>query len=124
MHVYNNGAVAFAKPVPPDMEDGLYEIFDNTGVFFDREGNVLEIVEVYGDLDTELDDVSALAERNGVGIDPEGSFVEYTGDYDGGYLFEDGRFVSHDKWDYILRTTPAEALLAELRRRGVKTGKN
>ena len=72
------------------------------------------------DVVDDLEAINQYLKERRVSIVPEGTQIRYTGDLEGGYVYADGLFDSYVIDDYIIRTTPSEELVAELRRRGLR----
>lgn len=120
MTIWMWGAMHFKTPVPPEFQKWITEKFSDKFIFFD-DGLDLELDYTAGDYGYEINEIAHLLEERGCAIDPENSSFPYTGDYDGGYLYENGNFESFDQEEFILRTLPTETLMDELNRRNLRS---
>ena len=120
MTIWMWGSMKLAKPVPDELRIEIVKKYD--GMFsFSADGEDLDLDYTMGDYGDDISEIARFLEKRGYAVDPEKSSFPYTGDYDGGYLYEDGNFESFDQEEFILRTLPAETLIGELNRRNLRS---
>lgn len=119
MQTYTYGQITFDRPVPDDLRAKAFSLFEGTSAVFSGDGTVFTLSDCPWDCQEELNAVMDLMEENDIRAVPEESSFRYYGDYDGGYLMEDGVFFDFDYEDYLIRTLPTEALERELNRRNL-----
>ena len=116
MTIWMWGSMNFTKPVPEEFRKGIVEKYGDM-FSFSADGETLDLDYVMGDYGDDINEIAHFLEERGYAIDPKRSSFPYTGDYDGGYLYENGNFESFDQEEFILRTLPTETLMDELNRR-------
>lgn len=122
MQIYMWGTMEFDKPVPEDLRETIHGWYKDSiwGSFlFDKDGTKLTLDYSNGDFGEDINHIADFLKEHGISVDPEKSSFPYTGDYDGGYLWEDGKFHDFDQEEFILRTLPTETLMDELNRRNL-----
>ena len=124
MQIYMWGTMEFDKPVPEDLRETILGWYKDSiwGSFlFDKDGTELTLDYSNGDFGEDINHIADFLKEHGISVDPENSSFPYTGDYDGGYLWEDGKFHDFDQEEFILRTLPTETLMDELNRRNLRS---
>ena len=126
MTIYLSGAMTVDRPIPENLQKYVLDklnkykqAYDCVPFYFDIEDDRKLIVDfTSGDYIEELNNVAHYLENNGFQVLCDETEFSYCGDYDGGYLYENGEFQDYDIKDFILRTTPVKVLMDEIRARG------
>lgn len=116
MYLINTGNIHVSKNITEVakilVEEGIYSSLDMVPVY---DKQTIDIEDVYGDIESELDRV--VDRCNALGVELTGN-IDYVGDAEGRYLI--GKKVeSLSKRDLIIRDASVSTLLKELERRGV-----
>ena len=128
MDLYYSGTITFTRPLSEDEKadirglfaDASYQFDMTTDAYISDDGKSLEFnfLETH-DLDGEFDELADMV-KGWPDIEiVEGCGVDYSGDYEGATVFEDGEFSSLNKEESIIRDASDDDLLAELERRGL-----
>lgn len=117
MNIYMTGRLVVDRPIPDEMQDHIFELLKSGAAFISSDGIELTLEDTFGDYGDNLNVVIEYLESGGLHVDPDKTAFQYYGDYDGGYLMENGRLESFGITEYVIRTTTTDALIKELRRR-------
>ena len=124
--LYHNGMIKFDRMLSDDQAGKIRQFFPDWegNVYFstDRNGcvSVIELEDYVtgrSGLDGELNDLADYCKEHGIRIDKE-SLIEYCGDDDGGWCFDDGQPAWLSRDDIGVRTALTATLVSELERRG------
>ena len=130
MDLYYSGTIEFTRPLTEQEKADIREIFEYAGRYlgFDKtneayistDGKSLEFNAFEtNDLYSEFSDLArAVKEWPDIEI-VEGCSVDYTGDYEGAAVFEDGEYTERSEDECVIREATDDDLLAELERRGL-----
>ena len=118
MYIWTCGTIVTTRPLTNELKEKIAGIFADCDIWFETDSNSFTLNELYGDWNNELDELANLMNRARIGVDTEKTSLTYYGDYEGGYVWENGRFESYDGSEYAIRSAGTQTLLAELERRG------
>ena len=116
MTYYTNGSVTFSKHVS---EEALEELIDNLEGHWYIDESIENTIQLDYDQTSDLEDdaveIGGFAEENGLTVD---GVIEYGGDYDGYYVFENSAiYESYDKDAYAIHMQNDEDIIRALEKR-------
>ena len=120
MTIFMTGSLVVDRPISPSIQQYISENYGDEWFVYEDSARKICLDFQCGDYGDDLEGIIKYLEKNGYHVDEDETGFTYTGDYDGGYLYEDGELESFDQEEYILRTLPTSYLLSELNRRNTK----
>lgn len=116
MTYYTSGSITFSKPVSEEVIEELIDNLEGSWYIDESIENTIQLdYDQTSDLEDDAIEIERFALENGLTVD---GVIEYGGDYDGYYVFENSAiYESYDKDAYAIHMQNDEDIIRALEKR-------
>lgn len=116
MTYYTSGSITFSKPVSEEVIEELIDNLEGSWYIDESIENTIQLdYDQTSDLEDDAIEIERFALENGLTVD---GVIEYEGDYDGYYVFENSEiYESYDKDAYAIHMQNDEDIIRALEKR-------